>query len=122
MKNLKKWLSLELEDKNISFDSLNDQEKINNLVSIFFNRSDLTEYFDNDCLIRTIRVAMEIVDVGLLDLIVLSQNALDRIGLTTNIHDVLDGYYEIEHETQHRKNLRDKMDNMEKLKEMKNGI
>lgn len=119
-KNIKKWFIRELEERNLSFSNLNEQDKVNNLVSIFFNRGDLIEYFDNDCLMRTVRVAMEIVEVELLDLIVLSQNALNDIGLITNIEDVLDGYYEMQYEEQERKALRDRNEQLTK-KEIKNG-
>lgn len=113
-KNLKKWFINELKDKEIDFNSLSYQEKMDNITSIFFNRSDLIEYFDSDCLMRTIKVSFEIIDcdeLTLLDLIVYSQNALNRIGLKTNIEDVLDAYYKDEYEYLERKALREKKEN-----------
>ena len=110
-KNLKKWFINELKDKEIDFNSLSYQEKMDNITSIFFNRSDLTEYFNEDVLMRTIKVSMEIInhdELTLLDLIVISQNSLNRLGLITNIEEVLDAYYKNEYEYEERKALKEK--------------
>lgn len=112
-KNLKKWFINELKDKEIDFNLLSYQEKMDNLISIFFNRSDLTEYFNEDVLMRTIKVSMDIIDsdeLTLLDLIIISQNSLNRLGLITNIEEVLDAYYKNEYEYLERKALREKQE------------
>lgn len=113
-KNLKKWFINELKDKEIDFNLLSYQEKMDNLISIFFNRSDLTEYFNEDVLMRTIKVSMDIIDsdeLTLLDLIIISQNSLNRLGLITNIEEVLDAYYKNEYEYLERKALKEKQEN-----------
>ena len=127
IKNLKKWFSKELNDKGIIFNNLSNQEKVNELVSLFLNRGDLIEYFEKDALMRTIRLSFEIIEGenSLFNNIILSENALKRIGIETNINEVLDGFFLLEFEEQERKELRNKIEKMEKFennkKEFKNG-
>lgn len=123
IKNLKKWLSKELNDKGIIFNNLSNQEKVNNIVSLFLNRGDLMEYFEKDALMRTIRLSFEIIEEdSLFQNIILSDNALKRIGINTNINEVLDGFFLLEFEEQERKELREKMEEFENnKKEFKNG-
>ena len=127
IKNLKKWFSKELNDKGIIFNNLSNQEKVNELVSLFLNRGDLIEYFEKDALMRTIRLSFEIIEGenSLFNNIILSENALKRIGIKTNINEVLDGFFLLEFEEQERKELRNKIEKMEKFennkKEFKNG-
>lgn len=113
IKNLKKWFSKELNDKGIIFNNLSNQEKVNELVSLFLNRGDLIEYFEKDALMRTIRLSFEIIEGenSLFNNIILSENALKRIGIETNIEDVLDAYYKDEYEYLERKALREKKEN-----------